>query len=171
MRWTIAKFRSFPARIEAMARKLRGDERGASFVVTAIALTVLMGFSGLAVDVVMWEVAKRDMQGVVDQAALAAATAFRNAGETTALGDSPTAQNAAYATAIQSGYPASSVAVAPFNNGGTCTNNGCLQVTIAQPQQRYFTGIFLTSDVNVTVSAVGTCNGCGNGSFTVSSTG
>ena len=45
MRWTSAKIRSLHARIEAMARQLRGDERGASFVVTAIALTVLMGFS------------------------------------------------------------------------------------------------------------------------------
>src|SRR5216684_5156993 len=173
MRWTIAKFRSFPARIEAMARKLRGDERGASFIVTAIALTVLMGFSGLAIDVVMWEVAKRDMQGVADQAALAAATAFRNAEETGALRDSPTAQNAAYATAMQSGYPASSVTLTPYNSpvGGTCTAHGCLQVTITQAQQRYFTGMFLTANVNVSVSAVGTCNGCANGTFTVSSNG
>jgi len=156
-----------------MARQLRGDERGASFVVTAIALTVLMGFSGLAVDLVMWQVAKRDMQGVADQAALAAATAFRNAEETGALGDSPTAQNAAYATAIQSGYPASTVTLTPYNSpvGGACTAHGCLQVTITQPQQRYFTGMFLTSNVNVSVSAVGTCNGCANGTFTVTSNG
>jgi len=171
MLWAITKFPSLHSRIKAMARKLRADERGVSGLVTAIALTVLMGFSGLAIDVVMWEVSQRSMQGAADQAALAAATAYRNAGETTALGVSTTAQNAAYATAIQSGYPAASVTVAPFNNGGTCTNNGCLQVTIAQSQQRYFTGIFLNSDVNVTVSAVGTCKGCEAGSFTVGSNG
>jgi hypothetical protein len=138
-----------------------------------MALTALMGFSGLAIDVVMWEANQRSMQGAADQAALAAATAFRNAGETAALGDSPTAQNAAYATAMQSGYPAASVIVAAFNSpvGGTCSAHGCLQVTITQQQERYFTGIFLTSNVNVSVSAVGTCKGCENGSFTVGSNG
>jgi len=44
-------------------------------------------------------------------------------------------------------------------------------VTITQSQQRYFTGLFLTSDVSVSVSAVGTCNGCGNGDYTVPSSG
>src|SRR5437763_10511147 len=171
MRWIIAKCPLLHARIEAIARKLGADQRGVSGLVTAISLTALMGFSGLAIDVVMWEVNQRSMQGAADQAALGAAAAFRSAGQTTALGLSPTAQAAAYATAIQSGYDAASVIVAPFNNGTTCTNNGCIQVTITQPQQRYFTGIFLTSDVNASVSAVGTCNGCGNGSFTVSSTG
>jgi Flp pilus assembly protein TadG len=175
MQRTISRIRALQARVEAMARKLRADERGVSGLVTAIALTALMGFTGLAIDVVMWEVSQRSMQGAADQAALAAATAYRNNGETAALGASPTAQNAAYATAIQSGYPVASatgsVTVTPYNNGGTCTNNGCIQVTITQAQQRYFTGIFLSSDVNTSVSAVGTCNGCGNGSFTVSSTG
>jgi len=171
MRRAIRKFRSLRARIEAIACKLRVDERGVSGIVTAMALTALMGFSGLAIDVVMWQSNQRAMQGAADQAALAAPTAFRNAGETTALGLSPTALNAAYATAIQSGYPAASVTVAAYNNGSTCTNNGCIQVTITQQQERYFTGIFLTSTVNVSVSAVGTCKGCENGSFTVGSNG
>jgi hypothetical protein len=119
----------------------------------------------------MWESNQRAMQGAADQAALGAATAFRNANETGALGDSTTAQNAAYATAIQSGYPAASVTVAAFNNGSTCTNDGCLQVTIMQAQPRPFTGILLTSAVNVSVSAVGTCNGCGTGVFESASSG
>ncbi len=167
---TIKKFRSLPARIEVMARQLRADARGVSGIVTAMALTALMGFSGLAIDVVMWETNQRSMQGAADQAALAAATAYRSANETGALGDSTTAWNAAYATANQSGYT-TGVTLAAFNNGGTCTNNGCLQVTITQQQQRYFTGVFLTSTVNVSVSAVGTCNGCGNGSFNSASNG
>ncbi len=171
MRWAIAKYRSLQARIEATARRLRADERGVSFVVTALAATVLMGFSGLAIDVVMWQVDRRSMQGAADQAALGGATAYRNAGGTTALGASPTAQNGAYATAIRSGYPASSVIVAPYNNGSTCTNNGCLKVTITKQQPRHFTGIFLTSDVTATVSAVATCVGCGNGDPTVGSNG
>jgi len=81
-------------------------------------------------------------------------TAFQNAGETVALGDSTTAQNAAYATAIQSGYPAASVTVAAYNNGTTCTSDGCLQVTITQQQPQYVTGLFLSS-ITTDASAVG----------------
>lgn len=162
MRW-IARFQP------RLLRRLASDRSGVSAVITAIALTTLAGFCGLAVDVVMWEVDQRAMQGAADQAALAAATAFRNANETTALGDSTTAQNAAYATAIRNGY--SGTAVAPYNNGGTCTNDGCIQVTISQQQPRYFTGIFTSSAITTSVNAVATCSGCGNGSFTIPSNG
>src|SRR5437660_9589305 len=110
--------------LPALIRRIAADQRGVSAIITAIALTTLAGFCGLAVDVVMWEVNQRTIQGVADQAALAAATAYRNAGETEALGTSATAQNAAYATAIRNGFAASSVTVAAFNNGSSCTNNG-----------------------------------------------
>jgi Flp pilus assembly protein TadG len=171
MRRTIVKYCSIPARIEATSRRLRADQRGVAGLVTAIAATVLLGFCGLAIDVIMWQVSQRGLQGAADQAALGGVTAYRNAGETAALGDSQTAKNGAYATAIQSGYPAASVTVAAYNNAGTCTNDGCLQVTITQTQPRYFTAIFLSQDVAESASAVGTCSGCGNGSFPVSSTG
>src|SRR6516165_12627153 len=112
--------------VRSQLQELTADRRGVTAVITAIALATLIGFCGLAVDVVMWEVNQRDLQGAADQAALAAATAFRNAGETGALGDSTTAQNAAYATAIASGYPVASVTVAAYNDGASCTGDGCL---------------------------------------------
>jgi len=158
------------SQLQGLASRVAADQRGVTAVITAIALTTLVGFCGLAIDVVMWRVNQRNLQGAADQAALAAATAFRNAGETGALGDSTTAQNAAYATAIQSGYPAASVSVAAYNNGTTCTSDGCLQVTITQQQPQYFTGIFF-SGITTAASAVGTCSGCGSGSFAVASTG
>ena len=156
--------------VRSQLQELTADRRGVTAVITAIALATLIGFCGLAVDVVMWEVNQRDLQGAADQAALAAATAFRNAGETGALGDSTTAQNAAYATAIRSGYPAASVTVAAYNNATTCTSDGCLEVTITQPQPQYFTALFLSS-FTASASAVGTCSGCGNGSYDLTSSG
>jgi Flp pilus assembly protein TadG len=155
MRWVIAKYRSVHARIEAVAHRLRADERGVTFVLTAMSAAVLIGFVGLATDVVMWEVQQRDMQGAADQAALAGATAYADAGETVALGDSTTAQNAAQAIAYKSGFvsPATVTAV-KYNNGTTCTSDACLQVTITQNQQRYFTALFSTSAVPVSASAV-----------------
>src|SRR5260370_27918224 len=125
MMWAITKCTCLQAGGEAWARKRGADERGVSGLVTAIALTALMGFTGLAIDVVMWEVSQRSMQGAADQAALAAATAYRNNGETAALGASPTAQNAAYATASQSGQPVGSatdsVSLHPHNHGRDTT--------------------------------------------------
>ena len=156
--------------VRSQLQELTADRRGVTAVITAIALATLIGFCGLAVDVVMWEVNQRDLQGAADQAALAAATAFRNAGETGALGDSTNAQNAAYATAIASGYPAASVTVAAYNNAGSCTSDGCLQVTITQQQPQYFTALFLSS-FTASASAVGTCSGCGNGSYDLTSSG
>ena len=114
------------SQLQELAGRVAADRRGVTAVITALALTTLLGFCGLAVDVVMWQVNQRQLQGAADQAVLAAATAFRNAGETGALGDSTTAQNAAYATAIASGYPVASVTVAAYNDGASCTGDGCL---------------------------------------------
>src|SRR5580765_1506625 len=97
MLWVIAEYRSLHARIEAPARRLAADRRGVTGIVAAIAAAMLLGFCGLAVDVVMWQVQQRTMQGAADQAALAAATAYRNAGETLALGASTAGLNGAYA--------------------------------------------------------------------------
>src|SRR5579864_7497132 len=154
-----------------LLRRLAADQSGVSAIVTAFALTVMIGFCGLAIDAVMWQVDYRTMQGVADQAALAGAVAFRNAGETGALGDSTTAQNAAYATAIQNGYSSSAMTVASYNDGATCTNDGCLQVTLTQQEHRYFYAVFSDSDPTQSVSAVATCQGCGNGTFNNSSNG
>ena len=164
MSGVVANFRSLLSR-------LAKDQQGVSLVVTAFAMMGLIGTAGLAVDAVMWEVNYRTLQGAADQAALGGATAFRNAGETGALGDSITANDAAYATGIQNGYSASAITVTAYNNGGTCTNDGCLQVTITQPQQRYFSAIFSNSTVTDTASAVATCQGCGNGTVDQGSNG
>ncbi len=154
-----------------LAWRIAADRCGQTAVITAIVLVLLVAFCGLAVDVVMWEVNHRAMQGAADQAALAGATAYRNRGQTGPLGDSAAARNAAYATAIRSGYPADAITVAAYNNASSCTNNGCLKVTINQQQPLYFTGIFLKSNPTATASAVGTCSGCSHGSFNVASTG
>lgn len=159
-----------PSPTLSLAQRLAADRSGVTAVITALVLTILMGFCGLAIDVVMWEVNQRTMQGAADQSALAGATAYRNAAETGPLGDSTTAQNAAYATAIRSGYAASAVAVAAYN-GGACKSDGCLQVTISQPQPRFFTAIFLKTPVTASASAVGTCKGCESGASAVGSNG
>ena len=58
-------------RIHDLLRGLIADQSGGSALVTALALTGLVGFCGLATDTVMWQVNYRTMQGAADQAALA----------------------------------------------------------------------------------------------------
>ena len=173
-----------------LGRRLADDQRGVAMVITALALIMLIGFLGLATDVVIWEINKRTMQGAADQAALAAATAYRNAGETTALGDSTTAQNAALATAARAGYPPGAIGTAascaadgsvlgtvvcPYNSSGgsPCSSDGCLIVAVTQTQPRFFTAIlpYNWGSFTSTATAVGTCSGCGGGAYAVASTG
>ena len=52
-------------------RKLLRDERGNALVLTAFAIPLLIGCAGLAVDTIQWVNSKRDLQGVVDAAAIA----------------------------------------------------------------------------------------------------
>ena len=54
---------------------LSGDQRGISLASMALMLPVLIGFVGLAVDVGLWQVNKRAIQGAADRAAYAAAIA------------------------------------------------------------------------------------------------
>lgn len=154
-----------------LIKRLVLDRAGVSAVITALSLTVLLGFCGLAIDAVVWQIDYRSLQAVADEAALAGVTAYRNAGETAAIGDSTTASNAAFATALQNGYAASAITVAAYNNSNTCTGDGCLQVTLTQTEQRYFSGVFFSGGVVESASAVATCQGCGNGSYDQASNG
>lgn len=60
-------------RVSTLRRRLGADRSGFSAVLTALALTMLMGFVGLAIDVGMWQWTQRDMQEAADHAAFAAA--------------------------------------------------------------------------------------------------
>lgn len=65
---------SIPGRISRFFDRLRRDESGATAIVVAISLPVLVGFAGLAVDVARYQRAKTIIANAADHAALAAAT-------------------------------------------------------------------------------------------------
>ena len=95
---------------DALTRRLASDERGVSVVITGIALALLMGFAGLAIDVGYWLNATRGLQAAADQAAYSAAAA---AGSTGCA--STTAATQAIAIIAARGYPVT---------GGTTTTSG-----------------------------------------------
>jgi Flp pilus assembly protein TadG len=51
------------------------DGSGATAVITGFAITVIIGFEGLGVDVANWEVTRCSVQGAADQAAYSAVVA------------------------------------------------------------------------------------------------
>ena len=107
------------------------DERGVIAVITALALTALIGIAGLALDVGMWYRSNRAMQNAADAAVIAAA-----------LNGTGSYQSEAKAVAAQYGFVdgANGVTVTALNNQ-TCPDGAtdCYQVTVAQTSPpRYF---------------------------------
>jgi Flp pilus assembly protein TadG len=110
------------------------DEGGVVAIVTALALTALIGITGLALDVGMWYRSNRAMQNAADAAVIAAA-----------LNGTGSYQSEAKAVAAQYGFVdgANGVTVTALNNQ-TCPDGAtdCYQVTVAQTSPpRYFSPV------------------------------
>jgi Flp pilus assembly protein TadG len=140
--------------------RLAADRRGVTAIVTGIALTVILGFAGLALDVAYWLNATRGMQAAADQAAYSAASA---AG--TNACSSTTAAPQAIAIAAARGYGATGT---PTTSGGTTTvsddkttvavncntTNSHFTVKIDQIQPMWFASLFMASAPTASASAV-----------------
>lgn len=119
------------------------DRRGNIAVLTALLLPVLVGFAGIAVEIVYWYMTQRSMQNAADSAAVAAAT---NAGGNYV--------DEAKAVAAQYGYVdgADSVSVTA-SDAASCPSGGssCYSVSIGRS-----VSLFLSSAVGFTGSGGGT---------------
>jgi uncharacterized membrane protein len=135
-----------------------------------------MGFSGLAIDVALWELTKSKMQGAADQAAIGAVTAYLAGGGADTTSQAK-AISASYGfTHGQNGATVSVTPVTPSPTG----YDAAFTVTITQPQTLFFSGLFVSG---VTVAATaeaatisnGPCvlslNGSASGAVTVSGSG
>jgi hypothetical protein len=107
-----------------IALALWQNENGVIAVLTALALTVLIGVVGLAMDVAMWYRNNRAMQNAADSAVIAAA-----------FNGTSSYQNEAKAVAARYGFVdgVDGVSVTALNNQ-TCPDGAtdCYQVTVAQ---------------------------------------
>jgi Flp pilus assembly protein TadG len=103
---------------------LQRDQRGAVAVITALALTVLIGLVGLALDVGMWYRTNRALQNAADAAVIAAA-----------INGTSSYQAEAKAVAAQYGFVdgADDITVTALNNQ-TCPSGStdCYKVTVAR---------------------------------------
>lgn len=129
------------------------NQSGAVAIIWALALPMVIAGIGLAVDVGSWYSAKRDLQNATDLAAISAGYDitgsypsqttmwYTASNELTRAGFSPADRT------LTVNYPPSS--------GAYAGNSNAVEVITIQPQKRFFSRIFLPSDPNAYVRAVG----------------
>lgn len=141
---------------------LSGDQRGISLASMALMLPVLIGFVGLAVDVGLWQVNKRAIQGAADRAAYAAAiAAFNSASKTQATTEAKSTM--ASAGFVQGTAGVSITVNNPASSGSFATDPSSWEVIATAPQQTYFSSLFLGTGPTVSVRAVATKGTVSNG--------
>src|SRR5579862_1776213 len=117
--------------------RLAADQRGLTAVITGLALTILAGSAGLAVDIASWLNATRGMQAAADQAAYSGAYSAGTGGCTN------TAKTQAKGVAAARGYTTgvNSTVVLVTCNAST----SAFTVWIGQAQPMWFASLFLSS--------------------------
>jgi hypothetical protein len=154
--------------ISAMRSRLRSfanDSRGITAVYTAVVMVVLAGVAGLGVDAASWEMARQKLQGVADQSAYSAVIG---------VSDGLSGYTNAEAMAAQLGYGCATVPVTTGGSATCATANGATlyvnhpaqsgkylgvsdswEFKISQPQQLWFSRLFLASAPVIQTRAVG----------------
>lgn len=136
--------------LAARARRFGRDREGGVLVMAALVSAGVLGFAGLAVDVGRWQLARRNLQGVADQAAYSAAVAVQ-------AGKSATTEAKAVAAThgIVDGAGGASVAVnVPPASGSRAGESGAVEVILRRAQTAMLSGLLLPSAPTVSARAV-----------------
>jgi len=123
------------------------EEDGQTFVMTALCASVLIGFTGLALDVGIAYHAKRNLQTAADDAAIAAALNYQYV-----VGGDPTA--AAKAAALKNGVAGTYVSVNSSPTSGYHQGLGFFEVKVIQPQNSFLAKMVGRSTFRVGARAV-----------------
>lgn len=128
--------------LASVVRDLLRDRRGVTAIIAAIGATILLGFTGLAVDVAYWETTQRAVQGAADQASLAAALKYEEGGsedEIVAEGKAVAAKHG-----FVDGQNGVTVTVNwPPKSGAYTGDTTAVEVIIQTPMPTYFAKFFL----------------------------
>ena len=123
------------------------EEDGQTFVMTALCASVLIGFTGLALDVGIAYHAKRNLQTAADDAAIAAALNYQYV-----VNGDPTA--AAKAAALKNGVAGTYVSVNSTPTSGYHQGLGFFEVKVIQPQNSFLAKMVGRSSFRVGARAV-----------------
>lgn len=151
-------FRALPLRLTDILRRLAAERSGASALVVALAMTGLLGLTGLGTEVGMWYLSKRTMHGAADSASYSAATAkFKGANQTQWTSE---AKSVAGTYSFVDGANNVTVTVNnPAASGNYTHDSNSIEVIITQQQPRVLSSLFTNSPTTVlarSVALVGT---------------
>ena len=147
----------FPPAIGALQR-FRRDQSGAYVVAVALAMPVLVGFAGLALDIGSWYNTQQTMQGAADSAAASAGAAYAASPYgATFLNNMLNLQADSVASTYGFINAVNGVSVTVNNpplSGPNATKFNAIEVIISQPQRRFFTSLFSSDPVIVRARSV-----------------
>lgn len=134
------------------------DARGAIAVMFALGASILIGAVGIAVDVGLWEATHRELQNAADSAAISAIVGFQ-AGVDVATQADAVAASYHFVNGVAGATVTTAWVPAPGSQSGV---NNAIQVTISQPQARFFSLIFGRQPVAESAHAIAiqTSNAC-----------
>ena len=142
---------NFPYKLRHCSRLLADDSSGTVLTITALAMPVLIGFAGLAVDAASWFVQKRILQASADAAAVAAAIESHR-GAPAAL-----ANLAAAADAARNGYDAAHDSLQvnlPPASGRFAGAAGAAEALISREAPTFFTRALIATPPTISARAV-----------------
>lgn len=141
------------------------NESGQVLIMTALSMSMMLGFMGFAVDVGQLFHAKRNMQAAVDAAALAATVTLQKEESTTLTTDAKNAASAALAannfggaaisTAFSSSVSTPTLYISsPPNDGPNTGRKDFVEAILTVPQSTVFMNMFGAGTINVGARAV-----------------
>ncbi|MEJ2122754.1 MAG: pilus assembly protein TadG-related protein, partial [Alphaproteobacteria bacterium] len=146
---SIARHRGLSARF---FRKFQKDVQGGVMIYVGLALPILLGVSGLALDGSIWLSNKRSMQAAADGAAYAAAL------EMTRINDDSLAKSRAISDALENHYDPGSGDVIEINSpplyGAYSGNNGAFEAIVSRPSPSFLSRLIHGEQVTVSARAV-----------------
>jgi hypothetical protein len=135
-------------------KRLLDDQSGSTLVFSALALTILLGTTGLGIEGAMWLTSKRQMQSVADAGVMSAVSVLAKSGGTVA------AKQAVIESASINGFVDGSdgqVTVnVPPQFGPNAGRNGYVEVIVDRQMGPGLAALFMDGPVNVQARAVGT---------------
>jgi hypothetical protein len=132
--------------LEKLAMRLKGEERGAALILTAIVLLVLVGVVGLALDGGQAYNTRRGAQNAADNAALAAAWAY--------CAGQPDPIAVGVQTAVHNGFEEAEVEITQEPSD----YNGQFRAVVTTVEETSFARVIGFDEVTVAAEATAACN-------------
>ena len=133
-------------------RDLTGDRSGGVLIYTAIVAPTLLGFTGLSVDIGLWQANKRVVQGAADAAAIAGALEIKRTNGNGLI------QEAAERDAAANGYDGGAGDILIFRyppqTGAAIGDTSAVEVIIQRTASTFFSRLIMPSTVTVSARAV-----------------